>query len=597
MKGTVVGTWIQTAKTLWGENIVQTAMEQNGWEPDRLFLPLEDVEDAAVDRFMDLLSRAQNMSKATLWYEIGRDNVRTFSQVYPSFFKGKTLYTFLASMYDVHVEVVKMVAGAKPPILEMKPISSHEAIFSYDSPRGMQDYFRGLIQGAVEFFHEPLSMDVLEQTPTHLKLKLHFAALIWAEQTFPINRTLSFIGSVAGKISLVSFAVTLIPAFFLFFWETSWKFLVFPVFSGVFVWLVSVILLRPLSALRGEMKSLLAHHYDSDGTLRSGDEFEELATSLQTYKKGVKADFTGFRGTGDELIRYGSDFNDLAENMGNTSQNIVNVINEVAVAATHGAENTSAVASFLHKNMTALETAVKEQTDNNAHLLNAVDNIDKGFSDVHASSEQLTKTMEKFSVVRDTVEALRNETEKIRSITDVVTRIAAQTNLLALNAAIEAARAGEQGRGFAVVAEEIRTLAEQSKQQAAVISTDIDNIAQIIGNVTSSVDTEYQSLGQESQQLQDVVSNNLEHIGNIRDVSVSISAIITSLQEEMNEMNQVFGKVESIAAMSEENSAAAEEVTATVQVHNEKLQDMMEKIGSFKEISVRFSKELGRYKI
>ena len=597
MKGTVVATWIQTAKTLWGENIVQTAMEQNGWEPERLFLPLEDVEDAAVDRFMDLLSRAQNMSKATLWYEIGRDNVRTFSQVYPSFFKGKTLYTFLASMYDVHVEVVKMVAGAKPPILEMKPISSHEAIFSYDSPRGMQDYFRGLIQGAVEFFHEPLSMDVLEQTPTHLKLKLHFAALIWAEQTFPINRTLSFIGSVAGKISLVSFAVTLIPAFFLFFWETSWKFLVFPVFSGVFVWLVSAILLRPLSALRGEMKSLLAHHYDSDGTLRSGDEFEELATSLQTYKKGVKVDFTGFRGTGDELIRYGSDFNDLAENMGNTSQNIVNVINEVAVAATHGAENTSAVASFLHKNMTALETAVKEQTDNNAHLLSAVDNIDKGFSDVHASSEQLTKTMEKFSVVRDTVEALRNETEKIRSITDVVTRIAAQTNLLALNAAIEAARAGEQGRGFAVVAEEIRTLAEQSKQQAAVISTDIDNIAQIIGNVTSSVDTEYQSLGQESQQLQDVVSNNLEHIGNIRDVSVSISAIITSLQEEMNEMNQVFGKVESIAAMSEENSAAAEEVTATVQVHNEKLQDMMEKIGSFKEISVRFSKELGRYKI
>ena len=239
MKGTVVATWIQTAKTLWGENIVQTAMEQNGWEPDRLFLPLEDVEDAAVDRFMDLLSRAQNMSKATLWYEIGRDNVRTFSQVYPSFFKGKTLYTFLASMYDVHVEVVKMVAGAKPPILEMKPISSHEAIFSYDSPRGMQDYFRGLIQGAVEFFHEPLSMDVLEQTPTHLKLKLHFAALIWAEQTFPINRTLSFIGSVAGKISLVSFTVTLIPAFFLFFWETSWKFLVFPVFSGVFVWLWS----------------------------------------------------------------------------------------------------------------------------------------------------------------------------------------------------------------------------------------------------------------------------------------------------------------------------------------------------------------------
>ena len=597
MKGTVVATWIQTAKTLWGETVVQKAMEQNGWEPNRLFLPLEDIEDTAVDKFMELLSRAQDMTKAALWQEIGRDNVHTFSEVYPSFFKGKNLYTFLASMYDVHVEVVKMVSGAKPPILLMKPISSHEAIFSYDSPRGMQDYFRGLLQGAIEFFHETLSVQVIEQTPTRLKLKLRFTSPIWEEKTFPVNRALGFTNSVAQKISLVSFVVTLIPALFLFFWETSWKFLLFPVVSGVFVWIASAFLLRPLSVLRDEMKSLLEHRYDSDVTLRSSDEFEVFSTALQKYKKEVKADFTGFRGTGDELIRYGSNFNELAENMGNTSQNIVNVINEVAIAATHGAENTSAVASFLHKNMTALETVVKDQTENNDHLLRAVDNIDKGFSDVHTSSEQLMKTMKKFSVVRDTVEALRNETEKIRSITDVVAQIAAQTNLLALNAAIEAARAGEQGRGFAVVAEEIRNLAEQSKQQASVISTDIDNVAEIIGNVTASVDTEYQALGQESSQLQEVVSSNLEHIGNIRDVSVSIGSIITALQEEMEAMNQVFGKVESIAAMSQENSAAAEEVTATVQVHNEKLQDMMEKIGSFKEISIRFSKELGRYKI
>ena len=89
----------------------------------------------------------------------------------------------------------------------------------------------------------------------------------------------------------------------------------------------------------------------------------------------------------------------------------------------------------------------------------------------------------------------------------------------------------------------------------------------------------------------------MEHVDNIRDVSMSISKIINSLQDEMDAMNHVFEKVESIAAMSEENSAAAEEVNATVQVHNEKLQDMMDKIKSFKEISVKFSKELGHYKI
>ena len=597
MKGTVVATWIQTAKKLWGEDVVAAVMEQNGWPANRIFLPLEDVDDQTIKKFIELLNHKLNIPVAQLWYEIGRDNILSFSQAYPSFFKGKNLYTFLASMYDVHVEVVKMVAGAKPPRLIMQPISEHEAFFSHDSQRGMLDYFRGLLKGAAEFFHEELNMEVLEQTPLHLKLKLKFSAPILQEKVFSLNSWLGFTGSVARKISLVSFLVTLLPALFFFFLDASWKFFVFPVISGFFVWIVSAVLSRPMEVIRTEMKSLLDHRYDSDITVRSKDEFEELATDLQSYKKSIKAEFTGFRGTSDELTHYGSNFNSLAEKMGSTSKEIVGVINEVAIAATNGAESTSAVAGFLHKNMNALEMVVKNQVNNNDNLIKAVENIDKGFGNVQSSSENLNKSMEKFTVVRESVEALRNEAEKISSITAVVTQIASQTNLLALNAAIEAAHAGEQGRGFAVVAEEIRNLAEQSQQQAAVISSDVGNIGHIIGEVISSVDVEYQTLGQESHQLKAVVSSNLEHVDNIRDVSMSISKIINSLQDEMDAMNHVFEKVESIAAMSEENSAAAEEVNATVQVHNEKLQDMMDKIKSFKEISVKFSKELGHYKI
>ena len=45
MKGTVVATWIQTAKKLWGEDAVAAVMKRNGWAADRIFLPLEDVDD------------------------------------------------------------------------------------------------------------------------------------------------------------------------------------------------------------------------------------------------------------------------------------------------------------------------------------------------------------------------------------------------------------------------------------------------------------------------------------------------------------------------------------------------------------------------
>ena len=64
------------------------------------------------------------------------------------------------------------------------------------------------------------------------------------------------------------------------------------------------------------------------------------------------------------------------------------------------------------------------------------------------------------------VTELQNKTNQVKSITDIILNISSQTNLLALNASIEAARAGEAGKGFGVVAEEIRKLAELSKEAA-----------------------------------------------------------------------------------------------------------------------------------
>lgn len=82
----------------------------------------------------------------------------------------------------------------------------------------------------------------------------------------------------------------------------------------------------------------------------------------------------------------------------------------------------------------------------------------------------------------------------IKSMTAMNTDITDQTNLLALNAAIEAARAGEHGKGFAVVAEEVRKLAEQSKQSASQIVELVVAIENDTKQVATSVEEDLKKM-------------------------------------------------------------------------------------------------------
>ena len=356
-------------------------------------------------------------------------------------------------------------------------------------------------------------------------------------------------------------------------------------------------LLAPLRLLRRELASIAERRFSADLVLSSRDEFEEIGALLDAYKKSVRADFTGFRGMGDELIAYGGKFNEIASNMSHASAQIAEVVENVAEATTESAASTGTVANVLNQNVEALQQVVSSQETNNRSLVEAVDNVARGFEGVRDSSDALGKSMENFAAVRDAADSLKQETEKIISIANMVTEIASQTNLLALNASVEAARAGERGRGFAVVAQEVGKLAAESREQANTITSDVRNITRIINDVVAKIDAEYHALGQESSELVQVVEGNNAFVANIRKVSSSIGGIIVRLNEEMGRMNDAIGQVKNVAGLSEKNSAAAKSVNETVGDHHEKLQDMIGKVQDFQKIAVSFTADLKNFKI
>jgi methyl-accepting chemotaxis protein len=113
---------------------------------------------------------------------------------------------------------------------------------------------------------------------------------------------------------------------------------------------------------------------------------------------------------------------------------------------------------------------------------------------VREISESMVKSRQTTAAAVERVEAadlqaqrLSTTTQAMGGIVKLIGDITGQINLLALNATIESARAGEAGRGFAVVASEVKNLANQAKQATDKISTEIDSLNSVSGDVVSTL--------------------------------------------------------------------------------------------------------------
>jgi methyl-accepting chemotaxis protein len=319
---------------------------------------------------------------------------------------------------------------------------------------------------------------------------------------------------------------------------------------------------RPLINLRNLMQQGAQGKLTVRANYKSKDEIGQLGNSFDVMMQQITSLVIQTSQSAQEVL-------ETANELTNSSKTTATAAREIAVATDEISNGAAGLATESEKG--------NELTHHIGMQMKQViaANLEMGTaaSDVQSSSEQGTKYMAELmgktnlteEMIRSMVEKvdkLKDSTRSIRKILDVLNNMTKQTNILSLNATIEAARAGAAGKSFMVVADEIRKLADQSKQSIDVvgqitetIQKEIDETVNVLSNATPIFQQQIQSVKEADMIFKQVT----DHMGGFISQLSAVSDSISTLEQSQVVLSDAMTNV---SAVAEQSLATSEEVAS-----------------------------------
>ena len=298
---------------------------------------------------------------------------------------------------------------------------------------------------------------------------------------------------------------------------------------------------------RDELGGLAGYFIKMTSTLRRiTGKVQDISLKMATKANELSVSSSELKSSIDNISNNTQGIAEGSSQQSKKIENINKIVNEMSLIkqqVTVGSERTA--------------QATKDSNNTAKELLRKSNDLMNKIKDIQNS-------VNKSSLV---IKNLDSNSEKIGEIVGVITNIADQTNLLALNAAIEAARAGEHGRGFAVVANEVKKLAEESRNSANKITELIREIQQETKKAVDNMDLGTKTVIEGTKTIDSTISSINSIVEASENAANMFSEIIEMAKMEAISMEKVKSSVDDISILAKKFNAATEEADA--QVHEQ----------------------------
>lgn len=314
----------------------------------------------------------------------------------------------------------------------------------------------------------------------------------------------------------------------------------------------------------------------SDKYLNKKSETGIMCRSLLKIQQSLSNSISNLEANSSNLNDEAIELSSISEELSSLIQTITKAISEISQGAenqTMNLANSSINLNDFGEKISIITEQVNNVTINSSTIGDKAKNSNMELESLMNSIQSLNNNFENFITALNIV---TNDVKEVNEMTALINNISEQTNLLSLNAAIEAARAGEAGKGFSVVANEIRNLAELSKDSAQkiydIVAKVIKNTDEIVintNNIHNDIKTQTHVVNNTITVFKDISNSVEEMIPTMYSIAKDFVALDHEKDALVNNISNISSVSEGISATTQEIYASSEELSsASLEVAN-----------------------------